>query len=258
MISRYEAYMDGIALSSVHPELIILDISHNPADKSYNTGMLANRKGLIITGETQQGASVTVLFELHIYSIAERQRAVQEVQRWASGRILETNDREGQQLYVRCTQMPKIESALKWTEPIGMTFTAFERASWEEKTPAVLDIAAGTAGSSSLFVPGNNGKTVVEIEATPAVGSTLDAFSITVGNTTMTFASLGATNANPLIITYDDRLIQSIRCGTTSKMDKRTGESSDDLLAECGAVNDVSFTAGVSTAVTLSAKGVWL
>ncbi len=254
MISRYEAYMDGVALSAVNPNLLITDIQPEVSDIDYEYEQLARRAGGFITKETQEGSSVTITFQLRLYSISERQAAIQEVQRWAKGQILETNDRPGQRLWAKCTSLPRITSAMQWTEEISMTFTAFEHPFWEELTPSVLSLT-GTSQTGNLFVPGNAGETLVEVIATPGSG-TLNALSITVGNTTMSFTSLGATASNPLTVTYDGRLIQSIKVGTTSAMSKRTG--ADDLLAVCGTNNAVSITAGTSSTITLSARGLWL
>lgn len=254
MISRYEAYMDGVALSAVNPNLLILDIQHELADVEYEYEHLANRAGSFITEGKQEGSSVTIVFQLRLYSISERQTACQEVQRWAKGKILETNDRPGQRLWVKCTTLPRITSALNWTEEISMTFTAYEHPFWEEVTPSVLSLT-GTSATGILFVPGNVSEALIEVTAVPGSG-TLNTLSITVGDNTMEFSSLGATVSNELSITYDDRLIQSIKVSNSSAMSKRTG--ADDLLAVCGTNNTVSITAGTSATVTLSARGLWL
>ena len=115
-------------------------------------------------------------------------------------------------------------------------------------------MTAGTSGSGTIFVPGNVGKALVEVTATPADSSAN--ISLTVGSTTITLTGSNATSSNPLTITYDGNEIQSIKVGTTSVMDKRTG--SDDLLAVCGASNTVSFTASASTVVTYSVRGLWM
>ena len=255
MISRYEAYMDGIALSSVNPKLLILDIAHAVSAESLTTDSIINRNGLILQKSRRAKTSVSILFELRIYDIAERQQALQEVQRWASGKVLETNDRKGQQLYVHCDSFPVISSALKWTDELQMTFSSYEKPFWLEKTPAVLTLAAGTSGSGTLYVPGNAGKALVEVTVTPSSG-TMANCTLTVAGRTITLTGVNATASNPLTIRYDDMDIQSIKVGTTSVLDKRTGV--DDLLAECGKTTAFSFTASSSASVSFSVKGVWL
>ena len=253
MISRYEAYMDGVALSSIDENLLILDIQHHPSDIRFNTGKIANRNGSMVISESQEGASVTILFELHLYGIADRQAACQAVQRWAMGNVLETNDRTGQQLLARCTSFPRIDSAMNWTDPIEMTFTAFEHPYWEEKTAETLTFTAGTSGEDTIDVPGNVDGAFVEAEITAQAA--VSEISLTVGETSITLSGLALENGQIVRIAYDDRNIQSIKVGNTSLLDKRTG--SDDLLTVCGE-NTVSYSASASVQVTVSVRGLWL
>jgi len=253
MISRYEAYMDGIALSSVHPSLVITDISHPGSALNINTNTIADRDGVQIASRRRANTSVSISFMLRIYNTAERQKAMQEVQRWASGSALEVSDRPGQVLYCVCNQMPVVSSVQKWTEVITMTFVSYEKPFWTEKYPAVFT-ATGKTGTGELFVPGNAGKVYAEALIVP--DSTLGSISLTVGTTTITLTNVSATDDDEIRIFYDDRGIQHIRKGIASILSKRTG--ADDLVAECGKVNGVSFGAADTVTVTFSIRGCWL
>lgn len=255
MISRYEAYMDGIALSSIHPALLITDIQQIQSGISRTTETRANRNGLMELDSKRAKTGCAISFMLRIYDIAERQKVVQEIQRWASGKILETNDRPGQVLYVKCDAFPVIKSAMKWLDVLTVGFYSYENPFWIEKTPANLSLSAGTSGNGNLFVPGNAGSALVEVTVTPG-NSTMANCALTVAGRTITLTGVNATSANPLKIRYDDKDIQSIKVGTTSVLDKRTG--ADDLLAECGKYNACSFTSSASATVQFSCKGVWL
>lgn len=254
---KYEAWMNGRALSELSPDLFICSIRQETPKISFNESVIAGRLGSMADSRQMSGAKVSIGFYLKKSNGPYRQQVISEAAAWAKGGVLTISDRPGQQLHVACEAFPYLDEACDWTKPVEIRLRTFERPFWEEMTPSSMSMAAGTSGSGTLFVPGNAGKALVEVTAVPSSG-TMNAFSITVGDTTMTFASLGATNANPLRITYDERLIQSIRTGTTSKLNKRTGASADDLLAECGAVTPISFTAGVAAAVTVTARGLWL
>jgi len=253
MRSRFEAYMDGKPLSHVNPKLLILDIQHEIADPNIQVEEIANRNGLKITSERQNGSSVKITFELHLYSIAERQKACQEVVKWAKGTILETNDREGQRLICRCTEFPRIESALGWTESIDMVFTAFEKPFWEEKIETKLNLT-GTSAQSDLYVPGNAGKAYVEATVTPK--STMADITLTAGNTSITLTGCGARTANPVTVAYDEKGFLKIKVGSTSILDKRTG--SDDLMVECGETSTFSYTASANVDVEFRVRGLWM
>ena len=71
----------------------------------------------------------------------------------------------------------------------------------------------------------------------------------------MTLSGLSVGAGNTIKIEYDDQLIQSIRVGSTSILDKRTG--ADDLIANCGEVNSLSFSSSASVTVTYKVRGLW-
>lgn len=253
MISRYEAYMDGNPLSHVNPNIIIKDFAHESAEVEYEVSAVTNRNGGIVTNSRQDGSSVTITFEIHEYSIQRRQQVCNDVIRWARGAILETNDRPGQQLHVRCVSFPRVESAMEWTSDLQMTFTAYEFPYWEEKTPAKLTLS-GNSGEGTLFVPGNAGEAFTEVLITP--NSTMANITLSVGNTAIALTGCGATTASPVRITQDQYGFIQIKVGNVSILDKRTG--SDELLAECGVLNAISYTSSANVTVEFTVRGLWL
>lgn len=254
MISRYEAYMDGVPLSSLSENLLILDISHSAANIENRTMQFANRHGLYVYDRYKESASVTISFELHIYDIAQRQAVCQEVARWAlNGKELQTNDRPGQRLRVVCDEPPVIESALGWTAAISMTFSGYIVPFWEEIVPAVAYVSNG---DGTLFVPGNGGKTVVECTVEPV--ATITSITLGCGNTSITLSGISVSSSQTLKISYDDNMNLQIKRGNVSYLNKRTAASSDDLLAVCGQNNALTVTADQSVLATFSARGLWI
>lgn len=254
MISRYEAIMDGVPLSSINENLLILDIAHSYSEFENQSIKFARRNGLYIVDRYRESVSVTITFELHIYNIAQRQAACQEVAKWAmAGSILQTNDRPGQRLRCICEMPPVIESALSWTDPITMTFTGYIVPYWEEIVPSEETV---TGGSGALFVPGNGGKTVVECTVQPA--ATITSITLGCGDTSIALSGISVSSSQTLTISYDDNMNLQIKRGTTSYLNKRTAESSDDLLAVCGQNNAVSVTCSGSYSAKFTARGLWL
>lgn len=253
MITRYEAIIDGIALSSINPDIIIHDINPVIGEYSYKTNTIAKRAGGLLTNEVLGSASVVISFEIHNYSIQKRQQICQDIIQWARGSVLETNDRKGQFLRGKCVSFPYVNSALEWTQIMTLTFSAFEQPYWQEKAESVLELS-GTTNEGTLFVPGNAENTLVEAVITPV--STMANITINVGDTTMTLTGCGATTANPVVISYDSKRFLSINVGSTSILDKRTGD--DDLLAVCGQDNEISYTASANVGVEIRARGLWM
>ena len=253
MRSRYEVYVDGVALSSLNPAILITDIAHEPANYDRQTQAIANRNGLMIVKSTQKTTSVEIAFELRIYNIAERQRVLQQIQQWAKGKILETNDREGQQLHVVCETLPRIESVQEWNATLGIGFTAYNKPFWEEKLPSTITLT-GDDEEGSLYVPGNAGKAFVEAEITPS--EAISGLTVTVGDTTIELEDLNTSDV--IKIGYDEYGNQYIKAGATSILSKRTPESSDDLLAECGEKNEIAVSSNHSVTAKIIVRGVWL
>lgn len=253
MRSRYEAYIDGIALSTIHPGILLTNVEHHLANYNLQTQAVANRNGLMILNRKQGATSVSISFELRVYKTQERQVALQKIQQWAQGKTLETSDREGQKLNIICTAFPAVSSVQDWNDTLKVGFTAYDQPFWENKTPSVITLV-GDDEDGVLFVPGNAGEAYAEVEVTPS--QTIDDLTVTVGDTSITLDDL---NTNAVIkIGYDEKGIQYIKAGTTSILSKRTANSSDDLIAICGKKNAVAVEADHSVTAKFSVRGLWL
>ena len=254
MISRYAVTLNGIALSELSADILILDVGY--AQPSYNdrSYSVAKRHGSRLIDRKFNSAGVTVTFEIHAYDIRQRQAICNAVCAWAkNGGVLETNDREGQYLQCVCTGFPSVESARNWTDPLTIEFSAYAIPFWQEKLPQTVALT-GTSQSGTLYVPGNVDDALVE--ATIKANASVSSVALTVNGRTLTLSGLSLSTNGTITITYDTEGIQSIKQGSTSILDKRTGV--DDLLAKCGEINDVSITASASVTVTFSVRGYWL
>lgn len=253
MISRYEAVLNGQPLSSVSASILILDISYPPASIDFSTYKGAKRHGSRVYREYVDHRDVVITFAIRAYSIQERQAICNAVQRWAKGGgVLMTNDHAGQRLRCVLSNPPTIQSVLKWTDPISMTFTAYALPFWEEAVPETLSLT-GTSGSGSLYVPGSVDGACLEVDAVPT--GELTSLSLTANGKTLSLSGISVASGTTVSIAYNDDMIMSIRAGNTSLLEKRSG--ADDLLAKCGESNSVSFTANVSTSVTFKGRGLW-
>ena len=257
-IRELEACMNGIPLSGLHDGIYIADITHKPAELKINTERIAGREGDRILQKSWSKAETTISFYLIGNSMQERQAACQQIAEWAKKGTLETSDRPGQRLCCICAQAPTLGGAMQRLRTIEIRFTAYELPFWEETIPTKVTMT-GTSGSKSVFIPGNAEGALVEAKASVESGS-LTAITLTAGSTSMAFTGGPLANdSNPMEITYDDQLIQSIKRGNTSLIDKRTAASADDLLAKCGAINAFTFSgANVSATVEFSVRGLWL
>lgn len=258
MMTRYEAWLNKKSLSAIDPEIYILDIAYASTRFTTNTVDIPGRNGQHVTGRSARSTSVVITIEIHEQDTARRQDVCRRVQAWAmGGGILTTRDRRGQQLRVICDSPPDIESALKWTQPLKMTFTAYEQPFWEDEYPRTATLT-GTNASTSFYVPGIGAQTRVEASVKNASGGTIEALTLAAGGTTMKFKGLALANGETLEIGYDENDLLTIHVGGTSKMSCRTGDSDDDLMADTGAHVALSVSAGADVSATFRARGLYL
>lgn len=255
MIRRLEAYMGGVALTSLGG-IHITDISYNPAQAAVTTTPLALAMGDRLLQRKWSQPTVTIEFITPGISPEKRQEKLLAIVEWARTGTLTTSDKPGLRLNAVMSTPPAMESALSRLERLKIGFTAYETPYWEDEIPTEAAMS-GRTGSGWLTVRGTaEDDAQVEITATPNSG-TLNSLSLTVGGNTIHLEGLGATILTPLRIFYEDN-IQRIMVGDASALDKRTGVSADDLLAKLNTPNEIGFSADVLTSVQFSARGLWL
>lgn len=254
MISRYEAVLNGNALSAVSSDILILDISYaNPALR-YESYAVAKRHGARLYRKYFEKATVTITFQIRKYGITDRQAVCADIVKWAkNGGVLTTNDRPGQQLRCVCEQYPTINSVKQWTGDLQIVFAAYALPFWQSITKQSVTLT-GASGSGELYLPGNVDEAFLEAKIT--AGGALTSVALTANGKTMTLSGLSVASGGIIEIKYNEEMIQSITNGATSLLNKRTG--ADDLVLKCGENNTVGFTANVSCTVELSARGLWL
>lgn len=251
MISRYEATLNGVALSSINHDLLILDIQYGGVPIEIGANQLAHRDGAIIYRQYREKATVTITFELHIYDIADRQGALRDVNLWAkNGGILEINDRPEQRLRCVVDSYAAIDSVRDWTKPLQITFAAYENPFWEAKSVESLTLS-GSSGSGSLAVPGNYDGALISVNVSSE--GTLTNVTLRANGEALTLSGMSVSSFQ---ISYDSHQIQSIKSGNTSLLAYRSGVS--DLLAKCGDSNSLSFTANTSATVVFRVRGLWV
>lgn len=254
MISRYDAYLDGIALSSISSDILVLDIRYTQPSIQLNTFTVAKRQGARIRSKYLEKSSVTVDFAIRAYNTADRQAICNDIVKWAkNGGILQTSDREWQRLRCVCETFPVITSALKWTDTLRIVFSAYALPYWEELTPVEVSLT-GSVASKSAYVPGNIDGALVEVDVT--ANANVNSLWLAVNNLSLGITGVTIASGQTLKISYDDDMIQSIKVGTTSLLANRTG--ADDLLANCGEDNSFRLEASGAVTANFKVRGLWL
>lgn len=251
MSSRYEATLNQVTLSSLDSSIYVYDIQYSAPDISTQVMAAAKRPGAIVTDRRQEKTTVTILFEIRKYSIADRQTVCQKITKWAmNGNLLEVNDRSGQQLHVICAQPPVIDSAMRWLNQLSVVFEAYDPPYWEAKNPTTKTLT-GSDVDDTIIVPGNCDYAPVDVTITPS--STLTSISVYAGDTHLTLTGISVTSSQSIVISHDDHGFLQIMQGSTSLINKRTG--SDDLLVKSGNTEVLSVSADVSVTALFSVRG---
>lgn len=258
MVTRYEAWLNKKSLSAIDPAVYILDIAYGAPRFAMTASDIPGRNGQRVTDRHAQSTSVVITFEIHEQDVARRQDICRRVQVWAmQGGMLTTNDRRGQRLSVICDDPPTIDSALKWTKALKMTFGAYEQPFWEDEHPRAVTLS-GASASASLYVPGFGAMARVEAEVRNTSSRVINALTLKAGGTTFHFAGLGLSAGETLKIGYDENGLLTIRAGDASKMSCRTAASDDDMMIRTGAAETVSIQADASASVTFKTRGLYL
>lgn len=255
MMSRYKVWLGDESLEEISPKIYVGDISYSGASPSFVANRIGANDGQFTTdGESFDSNTIMVSFVVREYNTAARQSIVQDVIKWASkGGWLKTSDRPGQMIYVRCAGYPTVGSVLRWTNALSVQFMAMDYPFWVDTAPETYDLNSGD--EEEIFVPGFR-QTFVEASIVPS--ETLTGFTLEAGDTFMEIDGVSIPADQAVTITYSDaHHILSIESAGVSLLDKRTPESSDDLLLGPG-TGTVYFDCATSAVCTISVRGVYM
>lgn len=244
-MSRYQVWLNGLALHSLDPAIRITDVQELVPQQLLTTAARAAGDGLHILRQSRQSLCVEVRFVIREYRVEKRKALLQAVQSWAChGGALFLGDRPGQQLRVVMQEPPHLQSALRWTEELSLCFAAFQSPYWEQITPACFP-----AGQVTL--PGNGPPAPVDFRWTAA--SSLESFSVETPVSRM-HLNLSIAPGQVLTLTHTAS-VPVITLDGQDVLTCRTLDSSDDLLLPCGIPSTVDISSGQCT---FSARGRWL
>ena len=253
MPRHVEAWMDGVALSSVG-RVLIRQVREEAPTLAIQTGEKAAGSGQRLLSKKRQSLKLSLDCQIReLFDLAVRSRAVEEIGRWAQGSVLELSNHADRRLQVYCSAEPALGDVRDYTASIRVEFTADAVPFWEDLAPAQL-VKTGSSGSGSLLVPGTaEAPMCVSVKPT---GGALSSFTADVDGQQIALSGLSVAQNSLLLLERDARDDLVIRSGETRLMNKRSAASADDLLVKPGIVS-VSFTANTACEVTFSIRGRW-
>lgn len=262
-MSLCQCALNGIDPCGIAPEITLTDVREHPPVTVHRIMRIAGREGSRLTAQKRESLSVTLDFELHEPVPARRKHLGRELARWAAdGGWLTLGDRPGQRLRVTCDAPPALGSALRWTEPVSVTFTARDVPCWEETQPTTARGEAAASTVLTLRLPGDR-PAPLEAALRSASDAPVNAVTLAVAGQTMALTGLGLAPGETLLLTHDDRaltrlVIRSEDGSERSVLERRDPASADELWLEPRQSCAVTVTADGPVAATLHARGRWL
>ena len=249
MRTRYTVYINGKGLQDIDPNIVITDIREKAPTLSTTTdGKMGH--GTRYISAYRSSLAVGIRFMIREYDVAKRRDICSRIRAWASEGYLTDSEHQGQRLYVVCTSMPNVDSAMKWTAELDLTLTAYDVPFWENETASKV---SGNGASGALGL-GMTGTTDAPLNVTVTASNAITDFSITANGKTLTLAGL---NCKRLEITHDVRDIVKMTADGASVLNCRTAGSADDVVVHYGG-NSIGYTCNANCTVICTARGRYL
>lgn len=260
MITRYSVWINNKGLQDIDESIYITDIREKEPKQQVQTAARAWGDGLRLLRMKRESLSVVVRFAIREQNPARRRDICARIRTWAQEGYLTTSDRPGQRLYVVCEKLPTVDSALRWTREIELTFTAYDMPYWESTTPTKATVTANILtdagrydGYTSVRVAGDV-KCPLDAVIT-ATGATDYLRLYTADDQFIILQGLGMKQGDVLTISHDRRGILSMKLGNTSVMSKRTAKSYDDLMIPPNKTFALALRADCVCTATYTARG---
>ena len=240
MRTKLSVSLNGTQLYNVDSSIIIQGIDEQMINLNPTAASRAGLNGQHFVSMEKRYRDVVVSFAINERDFTKRRKIYGKVCTWArdGGQLCVGYRSTDHVLNVVCTALPALANVSQWTNPLQMTFRAYDIPYW------IDNIGIGQAPSESStdtsFVVENPGTmpTKLEIMFTNNSGSTCNSVTITSGSQKIRLTGLGLASGETLFINYNSRDIQSmyIRNGSTNRsvMAKRTTDSNDDIWMPVG------------------------
>lgn len=190
-----------------------------------------------------------------------RQAVLDAVCGWmAAGGTLKLSTRPGRMLRVVADTLPAIESCDRWTDTMTAVFASEHLPYWLSERQISLIVHG--SGQTSVTVEGSARTTICELAATNRTDAVCQSLTVRCGESCFTFMQLGLAPGEMLRCYLDEHgwLSLTIDGGgqTRSVQDRRTPESSDELIVPCGVECPITVEADAEIDTILTVRGRWL
>lgn len=239
MLTRYSAWINGQGLQDIDDSICILDIAEKDPDTEIIRAERSMGGGTRYIRTNRHSLSVVIRFAVRERDPARRAEVVDRIRTWARGGWLTISSKPGKRLRVVCEYLPMVDSALRWSDTLELTLTAYDVPWWEDER--VDSISATSALNSTndwqmaICYLHNAGNTATPISVEVTAMGDIDTLRLYVDETNrMAFRELDMHTGDVFRLEYNDLGIASYTVNGVSVMDKRTGNSQDNVTLAPG------------------------
>lgn len=252
--------LNGHGLEEIGPGILLTDAREHAPRIRQRQWRPAGREGLLMGPCRRESLTVTLVMELHEPSPERRKARCRDIARWAlPGGWLTLSDRPGQRLRVRCDAPPTLTSALQWTQPVTVSFTACASPYWEDALLTTAILPSGTAGEAAIRLPGDV-PAPVSVEA--IASGEVNELTLTVGEQSIRLMNLGLQPGETLRLFRDEDGTACVRIaggqGERSALDRRDPLSAEELWLNPGETVRARYAADGAAVVRFRAAARYL
>lgn len=263
MITRYSAWINNIGLQDIDDSIYIVDIVERDPDEEIIKAERSMSGGTRFIRVNRHSLSVVIRFAIRERNPARRSDIVSRIRGWAREGYLTTSDKPGKRLYVVCEYQPMLDSALRWNETLELTLTAYDVPWWEDERMdsgvAESVISATNEGQMAVCYLSNAGNAPAPTSVEVTAMGDIDTLRIYVDEQNrMKFENLDMHDGDVFTLTYDERGLASYKVNGISVMDKRTGNSQDNVMLSPGRGYVLVQWCESPFTVRASVRGRWL
>lgn len=274
-MSLFDVTLNNVSLSSLSDKIIVRDILEEPIDQEIYKTPIAMNAGQRVSNVVRRALSVRVVYVIRERDPRKRATIQSDIAAWArDGGVLTVNYRtftdfsEGTsvQLHVVLEIPPVQDSALKWTQDLSMTFTAYSPPYWESTTQ--LGAAVNTSynsqmgvyiGGVTFYASGTAPRSPITATINNISGGILQSLNISANHCSFRLVGLNISPGGTLYIEYDENGLLKIRDNINySLLANRTADSSDDLYFVPGSANSFTITSNVQVSGYLWCRGLYV
>jgi len=228
-----------VAIAGYHvdeiPDVVVQTVEEDAPKIDVTSQNLSHGHGRIVTGADRRVRTFRVTVGIASTDPVKRQQARERLSVWAgrakNGAWMEMSSRIGQRIRVITTGFSAVKEQTKLTEMLTVTFESQGEPWWR----LMSEVATITNGTAVLV---NNGTDEAPLCLNLQAGATA---TVTLNGKSMVFTGSGT-----IVLSYDERGIQSIKKNGAAAASCRSEQSEDDLWVQPG-TNTITVTGATGT-----------